>query len=156
MQRADGQYAAIVDSSKTALGSFATPFRLRRRFGSEFMLVHLTRQPAAVCWSVLRKKNRRAKREGRRPHHYMLRCGFGVAAWSIANLSCELFGLLYPRQYVRLHYEDLVHSPAEALHSLFQRVLPGVNWSFDDADTRDNRHQLHGNSVKRHQLASRI
>lgn len=152
MQRADGQYAAVIDSSKTAWGSFAAPFRLKRRFGSQFMLVHLMRQPAAVCWSVLRKKNRRAKQEGRRPAHYMLRCGFTVAAWSTANLSCELFGLLYPRQYMRLRYEDLVHSPAEALHSLFQQVLPGVNWSFDDTDTRDNRHQLHGNSVKRHQL----
>jgi hypothetical protein len=138
--------------SKTAWGSVGAPFRLRRRFGSEFMLIHLMRQPAAVSWSVLRKKNRRAKKEGRRPYHYMLRCGFTVAAWSIANLSCELFGLLYPRQYVRLRYEDLVHSPAEALHSLFLKVLPGITWSFDDANMRDNRHQLHGNSVKRHQL----
>jgi sulfotransferase family protein len=152
MQRADGRYAAIIDSSKTAWGSFTTPFRLRRRYGSDFTLVHLMRQPAAVSWSVLRKKNRRARKEGRRPAHYMLRCGFAVAAWSIANLSCELFGFLYPRQYVRLRYEDLVHAPAEALQSLFRKVLPGVTWSFDDANMRDNRHQLHGNSVKRHQL----
>jgi hypothetical protein len=152
MRRAEGQYAAVVDSSKTAWGSFAAPFRLKRRFGSEFVLVHLMRQPAAVSWSVLGQKNRRAKKEGRRPYHYMLRCASTVAAWSIANLSCELFGLQFPSQYVRLRYEDLVHSPAEELHSLFHRVLPGVNWSFDDANTRDNRHQLHGNSVRRHQL----
>jgi hypothetical protein len=152
MRRADGQYAAIIDSSKTAWGTIAAPFRLRRRYGSEFTLVHLMRQPAAVSWSVLRKKNRRAKQEGRRPAHYLLRCGFAVAAWSIANLSCELFGFFHPRQYVRLRYEDLVHSPAEALHSLFRKVLPGVTWSFDAAGARDNRHQLHGNSVKRHQL----
>ena len=152
MERA-GRYAAIVDSSKTAWGSFAAPFRLKPRFGSEFMLVHLTRQPAAVSWSVLRKKNRRAKDEGRALPHYLLRCGRAVAAWSIANLSCELFGLLYPRQYVRLRYEDLVHSPTEVLHSLLKDVLPAVTWSFDDANTSDNRHQLHGNSVKRHQLA---
>src|SRR5262245_19647396 len=29
MRRANGQYAALVDSSKTAWGSFAAPFRLR-------------------------------------------------------------------------------------------------------------------------------
>ena len=153
MQQGGGQYEAIIDSSKTAWGSFTAPFRLKRRFGSQFTLIHLMRQPAAVCWSVLRKKTRRAKKEGRRPYHYTLRCGFAVAAWSIANLSCELFGLLYPRQYIRLRYEDLAHSPAESLQSLFQRALPGVVWSLDDADTRDNRHQLHGNSVKRQQLA---
>ena len=153
MQRADGQYSAIVDSSKTAWGSFSAPFRLKRRFGSEFMLVHLMRQPAAVCWSVLKKKDRRAKREGRRPYHYTLRCGLTVVAWSIANLSCEVFGLMYPRHYVRLRYEDLVHSPAEVLGALFERVLPDVRWSFVEASARDNRHQLYGNSVRRKQLA---
>jgi hypothetical protein len=153
MQRTDGQYSAIVDSSKTAWGSFGAPFRLKRRFGSEFMLVHLMRQPTAVCWSVLKKKSRRAKREGRTPYHYALRCGLTVVAWSIANLSCELFGLLYPRQYVRLRYEDLVHSPAEVLGTLFERILPDVRWSFVEASAHDNRHQLYGNSVRHHQLA---
>src|SRR5581483_5529416 len=152
MRRTDGRYAAIIDSSKTAWGSFAAPFRLRRRFGPDFTLVHLMRQPAAVCWSVIRKKNRRAKKEGRKPLHYTLRCGVTVVAWSIANLACELFGLLYPRQYVRLRYEDMVRSPSATLPALFERVLPGVMWSFDDAGASDNRHQLHGNSVKRHQL----
>ena len=144
LKRADAQYSAIVDSST---------FRLKRRFGSEFMLVHLMRQPTAVCWSVLKKKNRRARREGRRPYHYTLRCGLTVVAWSIANLSCEVFGLMYPRHYVRLRYEDLVHSPAEVLGTLFERVLPDVRWSFVEASARDNRHQLYGNSVRHHQLA---
>jgi hypothetical protein len=152
MSRTNGKYAAIIDSSKTAWGSFAAPFRLRRKFGSDFVLVHLIRQPAAVCWSALRKKNRRAKKEGREPLHYALRCGFTVAAWSIANLACELFGLIYPSQCVRLRYEDMVRLPAETLQALFRRVRPGIEWSFDDPGTRDNRHQLHGNSVKRHEL----
>jgi len=152
-QRADGEYWAIVDSSKTAWGSFSAPFRLKLRFGSEFMLVHLMRQPAAVCWSVLKKKNRRARREGRRPYHYSLRCGLTVLAWSVANLSCELFGLMYSRQYVRVRYEDLVHAPTETLRTLFERILPDIRWSFGEVGTLDNRHQLYGNSVKHHQLA---
>jgi hypothetical protein len=153
MQQAGGRYAAIIDSSKTAWGLFTAPFRLRRRFGSQFTLVHLMRQPAAVCWSVLKKKRGRAKKAGRRPHHYTLRCGFAVAAWSIANLSCELFRLLHPRQYIRLRYEDLARAPAEEIQSIFEHAVPGVTWSFDDANTCDNRHQIHGNSVKRQQLA---
>jgi hypothetical protein len=153
MKRADGQYSAIIDSSKTAWGFFGAPFRLKRRFGSDFVLVHLMRQPAGVCWSVLRKKSRGAEREGRKPYHYALRCGFAVAAWSVANLSCELFGLLYPRHYLRLRYEDLVRSPGEALPSLFERILPTVRWNFSESVTFDNRHQLHGNSIRRKQLA---
>ena len=99
---------AIINSSKTAWGSLSKPFHLKRKFGSEFVLVH-------ISWSVLKKKNRRAKREGRTSLRYTLRCGSTVLAWSVANLSCELFGLIYPRQYVRLRYEDLVSSPREAL-----------------------------------------
>jgi Sulfotransferase family len=153
VDRSDGHYAAIVDSSKTAWGSFGAPFRLRRSFGSDFVLVHLVRQPAAVSWSVLRKKIRRAKREGREPLHYTLRCGGTVAAWSLANMACELFGLLHPNQYCRLRYEDMVCDPEESLRALFDKMGPGVRWSFTEPSLRDNRHQLYGNSVKHHQLA---
>jgi hypothetical protein len=152
IQNAGGQYAAIIDSSKTAWGLFSAPFRLKRCFGSEFLLVHLMRQPTAVCWSVVNKKDRHAKKDGRTPHHYALRCGWAVLAWSVANLSCEIFGVIYPGQYVRLRYEDLVHSPAETLTALFEQILPGVPWSFIGAGNDDNRHQLYGNSVKHHQL----
>ena len=153
IQRTDGKYAAIIDSSKTAWGLFSAPVRLRRSFGSDFVLVHLMRQPAAVSWSVLKKKSRRAKRERREPSHYTIRCSATVAAWSIANLSCELFGLFYPSQYVRLRYEDLVRGPEETLRALFDKVLPGVEWKFIDDGLRGNRHQLYGNSVKHRQLA---
>ena len=125
IQRVEGQYSAIVDSSKTAWGALSKPFHLRKKFGSDFMLIHLVRQPAAVCWSVLKKKDRRGKRQGRRSYH-ALRCGLTVLAWSVANLSCDLFGWIYPRQYVRVRYEDLVRSPTETLPMLFESCLPGV------------------------------
>jgi hypothetical protein len=101
---------------------------------------------------VLRKKSRRAEIEGRKPYHYALRCGSTVAAWSLANLSCEAFGIAYPRQYVRVRYEDFVRTPTEVLQGLFQQVLPGTGWTYVNANMRNNRHQLYGNSVKRHQL----
>lgn len=148
LQKVGGQYAAIVDSSKTAWGSSSSPFRLKRKFGSDFLLVHLTRHPMGACWSVLKRSDRKAKKEGRKPYPYVLRCSWTVLGWSVANLSCELFGLIYPRNYVRLRYEDLVRSPAKVLHSLFEKVLPDISWSFEDASTRHNRHQLYGNTVR--------
>jgi len=152
IQRVGRQYSAIIDSSKTAWGSASSPFRLRRRFGPDFVLVHITRQPTAACWSVIKRKEKTAKQEGRRLLPYPLRCGWTVLHWSFANLSCELFGLLYPRQYLRLRYEDLVRSPAAEVRALFARFFPEINWSFVEPSARDNRHQRYGNSIRRRPL----
>lgn len=151
-QEVGANYLAIIDSSKTAWGSLSMPFRLKRQFGSEFMLVHLVRDPAAVCWSILKQKNRKANRKGRSVPHYFFRCSWMVVAWYLANLSCEVFGLIYPRHYVRVRYEDLTHSPAEKLRTLFERLLPDGRWHSGDAGARDNRHQLHGNKVRLRQI----
>ena len=155
IDQARDRYSAIVDSSKTAWGSFSTPFCLRRRFGPEFTLVHLMREPTAVCWSVLKQKNCKASREGRRLRHYMLRCSWVILGWSLANLSCEIFGLIHPRHYVRLRYEDLVRSPQEELGSLLRQLLPKASWRPDEEDAPDNRHQLQGNKVRLRQLTTR-
>src|SRR5262245_5883035 len=141
-------YSAIIDSSKTAWGSLTRPFRLKRQFGSEFMLVHLVRDPTAVCWSVLKQKNRKADREGRSVPHYLLRCIWVVVGWYLANLSSDLFGLIYPRHYVRVRYENLAREPAKILNKLFERLLPGAHWSAAGVGCRDNRHQLHGNKAR--------
>jgi hypothetical protein len=153
VENVDGQHAAIVDSSKTAWRSLSAPFRLRRKFGSEFTLVHLTREPTAVSWSVLKQKDRRANRCGRRLRHPMLRCGWVVLGWGLANLSCELFGMIYRKQYLRLRYEDLARSPAEALATLFAKLLPHVRWEADEAGATDNRHQLQGNRIRFREIA---
>jgi hypothetical protein len=141
-------YSAIIDSSKTAWGSLSKPFRLRRQFGSEFMLVHLVRDPTAVCWSVLKHKNRKADRERRGVPHYAVRCSWMVVGWYLANLSSEVFGLIYPRQYLRVRYEDLVREPAKTLKTLFNRLLPVAHWSAEGVGGCDNRHQLHGNKAR--------
>jgi hypothetical protein len=148
----DGRYAAIVDSSKTAWGSLSAPFRLRREFGSEFALVHLVREPIAVCWSVLKQKTRRAERQGGRVRYQTLRCGWVVLGWGLANLACELFGLLYPKQYVRLRYEDLARSPSATLQTLFARLLPELSWSAEPR-IAGNRHQLQGNRIRFREIA---
>jgi hypothetical protein len=152
VQQAGADFSAILDSSKTAWGSFSIPFRLKRQFGSEFMLVHLVRDPAAVCWSVLKQKDHKAAREERSVPHYLFRCSWMVVGWYLANLSSELFGLIYSRHYVRIRYEDLVREPAKTLSALFVRLLPGADWSAEGLGARDNRHQLHGNKARRRHI----
>jgi hypothetical protein len=148
MQRLSGRYLAIVDSSKTAWGSFSRPFRLKHKYGSEFMLVHLVREPTAVCWSVLKQKNRKATRNGRRAPQHGIECGWVVLGWWLANLSCEAFGIVYPRHYVRLHYEDLAKLPARTLIMLFETLLPGEGWNSNNVGNLGNRHQLYGNKIR--------
>jgi Sulfotransferase family len=148
VHQAGNRYSALVDSSKTAWGSLCTPFRLKREFGPDFMMVHLTREPRAVCWSVLKQKNRRAKRSKRRLPHYVLRCSWVVLGWWLANLSCDLFGIIHPRHYLRLRYEDFVRFPIETLRSLYETLLPDARWEYCEPSVRDNRHQLHGNNVR--------
>jgi hypothetical protein len=36
------------------VGFWADAFRLRKHLGDDFVLVHLVRDPRAVCWSILR------------------------------------------------------------------------------------------------------
>ena len=151
MQRWSARYTAIVDSSKTAWGSLTAPFRLKQQFGRDFVLVHLIRNPAAASWSVLKQKKRRAQREGRRLRFLQLRSAWTAIGWCAANLSCELFGLLYPRNYVRIRYEDLVRAPKEERHRLKQHLLPQGAPNSESLPA-DNRHQLHGNKVRMRQL----
>src|SRR5262249_55555259 len=50
LESVSGDYEVMVDSSKTARGSFSIPWRLSRRIGQDFLLVHLVRDPRGVCW----------------------------------------------------------------------------------------------------------
>jgi hypothetical protein len=143
LDRVERDYAVMIDSSKTAWGHALAPFRLRRKLGSDFLLIHLVRDPRAVCWSAIKKTERRKARV----NQALLYCSTTLG-WSIANLACELFGRLYPGQYRRLRYEDLVRSPREVLGALFARKLPGLEWRGDDPGASDNRHQLYGNRMR--------
>jgi hypothetical protein len=163
LEHIGSRYAAVSDSSKTAWGSITAPFRLRRRLGPELYLLHLVRDPRAVCWSTMRLVERRkAKRwkikpgsEGwsarqlSRPLPRYLRTSFG---WWIANASCEVFGWLYPDQYMRIHYEKFACAPQAALQALFKKISPATDFRLAEIGINDNRHQLYGNRMRRHQL----
>jgi hypothetical protein len=143
LARAGKRYDLMVDSTKTALGHALAPYRLRRALGEDFLLVHLVRDPRAVAWSAIKKTERR-KMTVNRP----LYCARVALAWSAANLACEIFGRLYPKQYLRLRYEDFVAAPRETLEQILQRVSPGAKWHPATLGVTDNRHQLYGNRMR--------
>ena len=137
-------FSVMVDCSKTAWGSGLAPFRLRKRLGSDFLLMHLVRDPRAVCWSTLRTKNQHAEPGSDLGANF--RTAFG---WLGANLACEAFRLFHPNQYLRIRYEDIVRAPQTTLPSIFKAAALHPASSRQEPAT-DNRHQLHGNRV-RHQ-----
>jgi hypothetical protein len=140
------QYAVMVDASKTAWGSFLMPFRLRQRLGSDFLLVHLVRDPRAVCWSTIRTSQRH--QDTGLLSAPVVRCLRTAIGWTVANVACEIFGWRYRENYVRVHYEDLARSPREVLRSILARVAVEAPASLERAESLDNRHQLYGNSMR--------
>jgi hypothetical protein len=153
LRHMDGRYAAMVDSSKTAWGSLSSPFRLRHKLGPDFQLIHLVRDPRAVFWSVLKQKSRRARRHGAKPPHHALLGIWTMTGWLAANVTCELFGRLYPEAYMRVRYEDLARAPVDVLHAVCARLSPTIGWSSDKIGTGKNRHQLYGNKMRQQQLS---
>jgi hypothetical protein len=148
LKRVGAAYAVMVDSSKTAWGSAAVPFRLRRKLGRDFRLVHIVRDPRGVCWSLLKK----AERNGKRPLA-AVRCSWATLGWSVANIACEFFGWKYPDHCLRVRYEDLAYCPREVMTSLFQQLLSDAEWRCDNIGTSDNRHQLYGNRMRSQKLS---
>jgi hypothetical protein len=138
-------YVSMVDSSKTAWGSLLVPFRLQKRLGKDFLLIHLVRHPTAVCWSVMRTPRRR--RESRLLSIPSVRCLRTAVGWTVANASGEIFGWLYPKNYLWLRYEDLARSPHQVLAEIYSRLCL-ASPSVKNSQRLDNRHQLYGNSMR--------
>lgn len=109
----------IVDSSKTAHRQAFTPGYLKRHIDADFTMVHLVRDPRGVVWSVLRDRDRKGLRRS-------LWWGFGKAfkvsaAWLVANLAAEWYGIRHHDSYVRVRYEDAMRFGIPALAPLVPR-----------------------------------
>jgi hypothetical protein len=146
IEQVSRKFRTMVDSSKTAWGSSLMPFRFRRRLGQDFLLVHLVRDPRAVCWSTVRSlKKLKQNQASKSP---LLRCLQTMVGWTAANLACEAFGKLYPDNYVRIRYEDLVRVPRQKIDEIFRRLSLHTVPALDRLGTGDNRHQLYGNGMR--------
>ena len=144
-EHVSGRYPVMVDSSKTAWGCFLMPLRLRKHLGQDFFLVHIIRDPRAVCWSTIKKLRRGMP---------SVRCLRTAIGWTLANLSCEIFGWLSPDQYLRVSYEDLTQDTENVLRRIFDRLSLRASTNLDGSSgTADNRHQLYGNRTRRKPLA---
>ena len=121
----------------------AAPFRFGRKLGQDSVLVHMVRDPRGVCWSLI-KRNERV----RKPANDILTLHLDCPGRCFANLACELFSWIYPNQYQRVRYEDLVRSAHRVLTELVQELLPEREWRFEHIGTSDNRHQLFGNRMR--------
>ena len=137
-----GGHTAIVDSSKTAWRQIAMPFVLRRRLGAGFALIHIVRDPRAVCWSMMRRSIR--TKSSKNP---ALVCASAALGWLIANLACELFRWKFPAGYTRLSYETLASSPEGVVRSLLARE--GLDYDPQFLVSNANRHQMFGNRIRR-------
>ena len=158
------RYTLMSDSSKTAWGTITAPLRLRRKLGQHLFLLHVVRDPRAVCWSAVRlaklRKTRHKKTAWRKIRQInkqiastpTLRCLRTALGWWIANLSCELFGWFFPGQYLRSHYEDFSRSPRTELCKLFALVSSDYDWQLTEIGISNNRHQLYGNRMRRQRL----
>ncbi len=138
LEGAAGDYGFLVDSSKTAWGSFGAPFTLQRTLGDRFHLVHLVRDPRGVCWSNAGGTRKRGVVA--LPVLQHLKTSLG---WWAANLSCEIFRWLRPSRYTRVRYDDMARSH----QSVLQRLLGTLSNGDAASGTKgtNNRHQLYGN-----------
>jgi hypothetical protein len=157
LEHVSGQYAIMVDSSKTAWGSTFMPFRMSKRLGKDFLLVHLVRDPRAVAWSTMRAPRRqkwtgegrlKVNSKSRRYSSPIARSLRTLAGWTIANLACETFGLLHPDCCLRIRYEDLVHAPLKVVGQILTRVSLDPPPMLEQSESRGNRHQLYGNAMR--------
>jgi hypothetical protein len=147
-QIADAE-AVMVDSSKTAWRSMGVPFQLQRAIGEDFRLIHVVRDPRAVTWSSLKKATGGGKIRGSRNLH----CAIAMGGWWTANFACELFGWMHPQQYRRIRYEDVARAPRNVTEKLLAWLTPDGKCSFEDLATGVNRHQFHGNRMRKRALS---
>jgi hypothetical protein len=158
LEHVSGAHAVMVDSSKTAWDSTLMPFRLARRLGEDFLLVHLVRDPRAVCWSTMRApwRIKRTRKRGRVKLRQKSRRGSSgavrslrtIIGWTIANLACEMFGWRHPDRYLRVRYEDLAQAPLKMVGQVLSRVSLEAPSTLERSDPADNRHQLYGNAMR--------
>lgn len=77
-------------------------------------------------------------------------CLRAVVGWIVANLACEIFALRHPENYLRVRYEDLVHSPHVTITKIYEWISLAPYGPLDILLRAgvDNRHQLYGNAMR--------
>jgi hypothetical protein len=104
----------IVDSSKTARGASGRPAVLNKICGLKIKLVHLTRDPRGVYYSVCKGSNERM--ELGKATNNVFKGIKAVIGWATSNLACLLNSFVLGRDnYLHLRYENLIINPQREL-----------------------------------------
>jgi len=106
----------IVDSSKTARKCFFRPVLLSKIASLNLRVIHLIRDGRGCMWSYFKGSNRKLEKgDASKVPFPLIRTTFN---WMLANIGAHLYQLLYPSNYLRVKYEDLVSSPTLILQQL--------------------------------------
>ena len=140
----------VVDSSKTCRRTCWRALQLSRAEGVNVSVIHLVRDARGFMWSNLKGSNQRLEQgENARLAFPRLRTIF---SWTLANLSAHVYQALWPGNYMRLRYEDLLQSPGDSLRSVGEFL--GIDYSEEvgalDANVaiKGNAHQIQGNRMR--------
>jgi Sulfotransferase family len=133
----------IVDSSKKPVNPAALGFV----DGVEATVVHLVRDPRAVCFSWQRSKAWTDRDEGGSTPRF----GpvYTSASWAVRNIGTEVLARRWPSERVtRLRYEDFSREPQTVIRQLVDLVgLPTAELPFRDENTvvLEPTHTIGGN-----------
>jgi hypothetical protein len=108
------QCKVIVDSSKSPIYAGV----LRQIPSIDLYVVHVVRDPRAVAFSWLTKKENDEFKESlyyRSPFNNVLN-------WNSHNLAAEYFGILDKDKYLRVRYEDFVSKPEKHLLNIIDML----------------------------------
>jgi hypothetical protein len=104
-------------------------------------VVHVTRDPRAVQYSVMKRK---------RPgvaHNVVT----STMSWSATNAAIEMFGRRHPKRYLLVRYEDFVENPTASLRQV-TRMLGEPNMELpeitDGTITLNPNHTVLGGSIR--------
>jgi Sulfotransferase family len=121
----------IVDSSKKPINPAALGFV----DGVDATIVHLVRDPRAVCFSWQRSKPWTDRDEGGTTPRFG--AVYTSASWAVRNIGTEVIARRWPRERVtRLRYEDFSREPRRVIRQLVDLVgLPTAELPFRDDNT---------------------
>ena len=128
----------LIESSKTARSARFRPAMLYRVCGIDVRLIHLTRDPRGILFSITQRGSNENIQRG--DHHHEQRFVFlrVLVGWSLANVSCLVNRFcLGNDRYLRVRYEDLVTNPEQQ----FQRIGRFLKVNYSETCQRIKRNE---------------
>lgn len=136
----------VIDSSKTGYRSLVRPLALRRFCNIDVRVIHLSRDPRATAWSVLKIRGPGRFAYGPRNLRIWLRT---LVGWMVSDTAASLMKLLLPKgAYIRVNYEDFTEDSERKCEELTRFLgISRPEWICKDSILAGG-HQIVGNAMK--------